>query len=69
LAHRDRLVGLGPTLDFLEQMGLTSQNIQVVLGDHYFFSVSQQSRRLHTFNRAELLRHILRLHEERRQQE
>jgi hypothetical protein len=69
LAHRDRLVGLGPTLDFLEQMGLTSQNIQVVLGDHYFFSVSQQSRRLHTFNRAELLHHILRLHDERRQQE
>ncbi|GAB4533143.1 MAG: hypothetical protein Kow0063_14670 [Anaerolineae bacterium] len=66
LAHRDRLVGLGPTLDFLEEMGLGSQHIQVVLGDHYFFSVSQTSRRLHAFNRAEVLRHILRLHDERR---
>jgi pimeloyl-ACP methyl ester carboxylesterase len=66
LAHRDRLVGLGPTLDLLEEMGLTSQHIQVVLGDHYFFSVGQSSRRLHALNRAEVLRHILRLHDERR---
>jgi hypothetical protein len=65
LAHRDRLVGLGPTLDLLEEMGLTGQNIQVVLGDHYFFSVSQGSRRLHAFNKAEVLRHILRMHDER----
>jgi hypothetical protein len=66
LAHRDRLVALGPTLDLMQDMGLTSQNIQVVLGDHYFFSVSQGSRRLHAFNRAEVLRHILRLHDQRR---
>jgi hypothetical protein len=66
LAHRDRLVGLGPTLDLLEEMGMGSQNIQVVMGDHYFFSISRGSRRLHAFNRAELLRHILRLHDERR---
>jgi pimeloyl-ACP methyl ester carboxylesterase len=66
LAHKDRLVALGPTLDLLESMGLASQNIQVMLGDHYFFSVSQQSRRLHAFNRTEVLRHILRLHDERR---
>lgn len=67
LAHKDRLVALGPTLDFLESMGLTSRNIRVVLGDHYFFSVSRQSRRLHAFNREELVRHILRLHEKQRQ--
>jgi pimeloyl-ACP methyl ester carboxylesterase len=67
LAHKDRLVALGPTLDLLGSMGLTGQHIQVMLGDHYFFSVSQQSRRFHAFNRAELLRHILRLHEEQRQ--
>jgi pimeloyl-ACP methyl ester carboxylesterase len=66
LAHKDRLVALRPTLDLLESMGLTSRNIQVVMGDHYFFSVSRQSRRLHAFNRTELLRHILRLHKERR---
>jgi pimeloyl-ACP methyl ester carboxylesterase len=66
LAHKDHLLALGPTLDLLESMGLTSQNIQVVLGDHYFFSVSQQSRRLHAFNRTQVLHHILRLHDERR---
>lgn len=66
LAHKDHLLALGPTLDWLESLGLTTENIQVVLGDHYFFSVSQQSRRLHAFNRAEVLRHILRLHEEQR---
>jgi pimeloyl-ACP methyl ester carboxylesterase len=66
LAHKDRLVALKPTLDLLESMKLTSRNIQVVMGDHYFFSISQQSRSLHAFNRTELLRHILRLHDERR---
>jgi hypothetical protein len=66
LAHKDRLVALGPTLDLLENMGLTSNNIRVVLGDHYFFSVSRQSQRLHAFNRQELLRHIVRLHGEKR---
>jgi len=67
LGHKDRLVALGPTLDLLESMGLQSWNIQVMLGDHYFFSVSQQSRRLHAFNRDEVVRHILRLHDEQRQ--
>jgi pimeloyl-ACP methyl ester carboxylesterase len=66
LGHKDRLVALGPTLDLLEDMGLNSWNVQVVLGDHYFFSVGQHSRRLHSFNRGEVLRHILRLHEEQR---
>jgi len=66
LAHKDRLVALEPTLELLKTMGLNSQNIQVVMGDHYFFSVSQQSRRWHAFNRAEVLRHILQLHDERR---
>ncbi len=63
LGHADRLVAIAPTLNLFEEMGLTSCNIQVVLGDHYFFSISQQSRRLHTFNRAEVVRHVLRLHE------
>ena len=66
LAHRDRLLALDATLELLEEMGLSSPNIQVVMGDHYFFSVSQASRRLHAFNRAEVLHHILRMHEERR---
>jgi pimeloyl-ACP methyl ester carboxylesterase len=68
LGHSDRLVALSPTLDLLATMGLQSWNIQVLLGDHYFFSVSRHSRKLHGFNRAEVLRHILRLHEERRKE-
>lgn len=63
LGHKDRLVALGPTLNLLEEMGLTSQNIQVVIGDHYFFSVNQQSRKQHGINRTQVLDHILRLHE------
>jgi len=63
LGHKDRLVALNPTLNLLEQMVLMSENIQVVLGDHYFFSVGRQSLRLHPSNREALLRHILRLHE------
>lgn len=66
LGHKDRLVALGPTLDLLENMGLTHHNFRVVLGDHYFFSVGRQSRRLHSLNRAEVLHHILRLHAEQR---
>lgn len=66
LAHKDRLVALGPILNLLETMGLASPNVQVMLGDHYFFSVSNQSRRLHAYNREEVLRNILRLHDERR---
>lgn len=66
LGHADRLVALGPTLNLLEEMGLKSCHLQVVLGDHYFFSISQQSRRLHSFNRDEVVRHVLRLHEGQR---
>jgi pimeloyl-ACP methyl ester carboxylesterase len=64
LGHKDRLVALGPTLALLEEMGLTSQNIQVVIGDHYFFSVSRKSGKQHGVNREYVLNHILRLHEE-----
>jgi len=66
LAHKDRLVALGPTLELLESMGLSSQHIQGRMGDQYFFSISQQSQRLHAYNQAEVLRHILRLHDEQR---
>ncbi len=63
LGHDDRLVALSPTLNLLADMGLKSCNLQVMLGDHYFFSISQQSRRLHGPNRDEVVRHVLRLHE------
>jgi pimeloyl-ACP methyl ester carboxylesterase len=67
LGHRDRLVGVSPMLLLLEDLGFSSQEISVVLGDHYLFSVGQQSRRLHTINREIVINQILGLHEECRQ--
>lgn len=63
LGHKDRLVGIKPLLDLLEELGFTSDQIRVVLGDHYLFSVSNQSRRLHLHNREIVVDQILRLHE------
>jgi pimeloyl-ACP methyl ester carboxylesterase len=67
LGHKDRLVGVKPMLDLLEELGFTSDQVRVVLGDHYFFSVSRQSRRLHSRNREIVVKKILSLHEACRQ--
>jgi len=63
LGHKDRLVGVKPMLDLLEELGFTSDQVRVVLGDHYHFSVSNESRRLHLRNRGTLIKAILSLHE------
>ena len=63
LGHKDRLVGVKPMLDLLEELGFTSDQVRVVFGDHYYFSVSNQSRRLHGRNREILLGEILAMHE------
>ena len=63
LGHKDRLVGIKPMLDLLEELGFTSEQVRVVLGDHYLFSVSNQSRRLHLPNREIVIQEILALHE------
>lgn len=68
LGHKDRLVGVKPMLDLLEELGLTSDQVRVVLGDHYLFSVSNQSRRLHLRNREVVVEEILALHEACRQE-
>jgi pimeloyl-ACP methyl ester carboxylesterase len=64
LGHRDRLVGVAPMLLLLEELGFTSEEVHVVLGDHYFFSVGRRSRRLHGPNRDLLVHQILDLHRE-----
>ena len=64
LGHTDRLVGVKPMLDLLEELGFTSDQVRVVFGDHYHFSVSNQSRRLHLRNREILYQEILDMHEE-----
>ena len=63
LGHKDRLVGVKPMLDLLEELGFTSDQVRVVFGDHYYFSVSNQSRRLHVRNREILIEEILAMHE------
>jgi pimeloyl-ACP methyl ester carboxylesterase len=63
LGHKDRLVGVKPMLDLLEGLGFTSDQLRVVLGDHYLFSVSNKSRRLHLLNREIVIEEILALHE------
>ncbi|MDY6876017.1 MAG: alpha/beta hydrolase [Chloroflexota bacterium] len=63
LGHRDRLVGITPMLKLLEELGFASGQVRVILGDHYLFSVSNQSRRLHLRNRELVVAEILALHE------
>jgi hypothetical protein len=63
LGHKDRLVGIVPMLELLDELGFTSDQVRVVLGDHYLFSVSRQSRRLHLRNQGIVVEEILALHE------
>lgn len=58
LGHADRLVGLGPMLTSLVELGFTSRQVKVVLGDHYFLSTSHQSRHLHEVSREIALEEI-----------
>lgn len=58
LGHNDRLVGLDPMLNLLVDLGFRSRQVRVVLGDHYFFSVGQHSRRLHSEGREITLEDI-----------
>lgn len=64
LGHRDRLVGVGPMLALLEELGFTSADLRVMLGDHYLFSCGQRSRRLHAVNRDLLVEQVLELEQE-----
>jgi pimeloyl-ACP methyl ester carboxylesterase len=50
LGHHDRMVGLGPMLNLLENQGLSSANVRVVFGDHYFFSAGRDSPPNHIKN-------------------
>jgi len=63
LGHKDRLVGVAPMLSLLEELGFRTENIRVMLGDHYLFSAGLKTRRNHSENRDILLEEILRLHE------
>ncbi len=61
LAHRDRLVGLQPTLDLLADLHFNPAQVRIALGDHYFFSIGKDAH-LHAQNRDLLIQDILSLH-------
>lgn len=63
LAHRDPLVGLVPMLDLLNQLKFEVEQIRVVLGTHYLFSVGEDYQRVHQQNREIVLRDIFDLHQ------
>jgi pimeloyl-ACP methyl ester carboxylesterase len=63
LARDDRMVDVSQMLNLLYDIGFASNQIQVVWGDHYLFSVGDQSRRVHLRNREVVLGAVLHLHE------
>ncbi len=62
LGHKDRLVGLIPALNLMEELNLDVDQIRVVLGTHYLFSVGDEMARVHEQNRALIMHDILHLH-------
>ncbi len=62
LAHDDHMLPVSRMLELLDRQGLTPPQVQVVSGDHYLFSVSDE-RRYHVRNREIILGEILYLHE------
>jgi pimeloyl-ACP methyl ester carboxylesterase len=63
LAHDDRLVGVSQMLQLLDDLSFASNQVQVVWGSHYLFSVSNRLHRIHLRNREIVLGEILHLHE------
>lgn len=62
LAHDDRMLKVGKMLGLLDDLGLAPHQVQVVSGDHYLYSASDENRH-HLRNREILLGEILYLHE------
>ncbi len=62
LGHRDRLVGLLPALDLMEELQFDVDQVRVVMGTHYLFSVGEAMAHLHEQNRALVIQDILDLH-------
>lgn len=64
LGHKDRLVGLIPMIDLLQELDFTVDQVRVVMGTHYFFSLGEAQKRWHHQNRWIVLEDILQLHEQ-----
>ncbi len=63
LGHRDLLVGVSPMMDLLQELNFHVDQVRVVMGTHYLFSVGEQFQRVHTENRQLVLDDVLELHE------
>ncbi len=63
LGHKDVLVGLVPMLNLLDELGFDGEQVRVVFGTHYLFSLGEAMRRAHEHNRALVLHDILTLHQ------
>lgn len=64
LGHKDRLVGLIPMIDLLQELDFNADQLRVVMGTHYFFSLGEAQKRWHQQNRWIVLEDILQLHEQ-----
>jgi pimeloyl-ACP methyl ester carboxylesterase len=63
LAHDDRLLKVSLMLRLLDNLSFGPKHVQVVWGDHYLFSVSDETHQVHMRNREVVLGEILYLHE------
>lgn len=59
LGHKDRIVRLNQMLSLLDNLGFRSDQIKVMLGDHYFFSYGQGSPVNHQTNQKIVLDDLL----------
>ncbi|HVO43963.1 MAG TPA: alpha/beta hydrolase [Aggregatilineales bacterium] len=62
LGHRDRLVGLIPMLDLLQELDFGVDQVRVVMGTHYLFSLGTSMQKWHTQNRVLVVEDILKQH-------
>jgi len=63
LARDDQLLDVSRMLHLLDDLGLAPHQIQVVRGDHFFFSVSDENHQTYLRNREIVVGDILHLHE------
>ena len=59
LGHKDKVVNVNSTLNLLDELGFNSDQIKVMLGDHYFFSFGDDSPASHRTNQQLLFDDIL----------
>lgn len=59
LGHRDKIIHLNNTLNLLNELNFNSDQIKVMLGDHYFFSAGEDSAVSHNRNQKILIEDFL----------